>query len=165
MIKLRKYCNSDAEQIVSWFKDEYTFRLWSADRYEHYPITAEDMNQYYSQYSDDELCKLTAVEENGELAGHITIRFLDENRKIARLGFVIINDTKRGKGYGKQLVLSAVKYAFDELKADKVTIGVFEQNTTAFRCYLSCGFKPVGTESYTCMGEIWNCIDMEFFRQ
>ena len=166
MIELRLYKSTDAQIIVKWLKNEYAFRQWSADRYESYPVTAEDMNNYYSQYSDKDLCKLTAVDEN-EIIGHLTIRFIDEKRKIARLGFVIVYDTKRGQGYGKQLVLSALKYAFDELKADKVTLGVFENNTPAIQCYLSCGFKIVEretAESYSCMNEIWNCIEMELNR-
>ena len=166
MIELRLYKSTDAQIIVKWLKNEYAFRQWSADRYESYPVTAEDMNNYYSQYSDKDLCKLTAVDEN-ESIGHLTIRFIDEKRKIARLGFVIVDDTKRGQGYGKQLVLSALKYAFDELKADKVTLGVFENNTPAIQCYLSCGFKIVEretAESYSCMNEIWNCIEMELNR-
>lgn len=163
MLKLRKYINSDAKEITKWLKNEYAFRQWSADRYERYPITADDMIDYYSHYGDDELIKLTAV-ENDEIIGHLTIRFIDDKRKIARLGFVIVDDAKRGKGYGKQLVSSALKYAFDELKADKVTLGVFENNIPAINCYLSCGFKIVENEiieSYQCMGEIWNCIEME----
>ncbi len=166
MIELRLYKNTDAQMIVKWLKSEYAFRQWSADRYESYPVTAEDMNNYYSQYSDKDLCKLTAVDEN-EIIGHLTIRFIDEKRKIARLGFVIVDDTKRGQGYGKQLVSLAVAYAFDELKADKVTLGVFENNTPAIQCYLSCGFKIVEretAESYSCMNEIWNCIEMELNR-
>jgi len=166
MIELRLYKSTDAQIIVKWLKNEYAFRQWSADRYESYPVTAEDMNNYYSQYSDKDLCKLTAVDEN-EIIGHLTIRFIDEKRKIARLGFVIVDDTKREQGYGKQLVLSALKYAFDELKADKVTLGVFENNTPAIQCYLSCGFKIVEretAESYSCMNEIWNCIEMELNR-
>lgn len=163
MFDLKLYKNSDAQVIVKWLRNEYAFRQWSADRYESYPITAEDMNNYYSQYSDKDLCKLTAVDEN-EIIGHLTIRFIDDVRKIARLGFVIVDDTKRGQGYGKQLVLSALKYAFDELKADKVTLGVFENNTPAIQCYLFCGFKIVKTEiteCYQCMDETWNCIEME----
>lgn len=163
MIKLRLYKNIDANIIVKWLKNEYAFLQWSADRYESYPITADDMNHYYSQYNDDELYKLTAVDED-KIIGHLTIRFIDDEKKIARLGFVIVDDSKRGIGYGKQLVLSALNYAFDELKADKVTLGVFENNTPALNCYLSCGFKIVErekTESYSCMGEIWNCIEME----
>lgn len=166
MIELRLYKSTDAQIIVKWLKSEYAFRQWSADRYENYPITADDMNNYYSQYSDKDLCKLTAVDEN-EIIGHLTIRFIDEKRKIARLGFVIVDDTKRGQGYGKQLVSLAVAYAFDKLKADKVTLGVFENNTPAIQCYLSCGFKIVEretAESYSCMNEIWNCIEMELNR-
>jgi RimJ/RimL family protein N-acetyltransferase len=163
MLELRLYKNTDAQIIVKWLKNEYAFRQWSADRYENYPITADDMNKYYSQFGDDELYKLTAICED-EIIGHLTIRFIDEARKTARLGFVIVDDTKRGLGYGKQLVLSALKYAFDELKADKVTLGVFENNASAIRCYLSCGFKIVekeNIESYRCMGEVWNCIEMK----
>lgn len=166
MLELRLYKSTDAQIIVKWLKNEYAFRQWSADRYENYPITAEDMNKYYSQFGDDELYKLTAVDENG-IIGHLTIRFIDDARKIARLGFVIVDDTKRGLGYGKQLVSLAVAYAFDKLKADKVTLGVFENNASAIRCYLSCGFKTVEKEyieSYPCMGEIWNCIEMELNR-
>lgn len=163
MLELRPYMDSDACVITQWLRNEYAFRQWSADRYESYPITAEDMNSYYSQYSDKDLYKLTTDDENG-IVGHLTIRFIDDAGKIARLGFVIVDDTKRGKGYGKQLVLSALKYAFDELNVDKVTLGVFENNTPAIHCYLSCGFKIVKTEiteCYQCMGETWNCIEME----
>lgn len=162
-MELRRYKSSDAQVIRKWLKNEYAFRQWSADRYESYPITVDDMNNYYSQYDDNELYKLTAVCKD-EIIGHLTIRFIDDARKISRLGFVIVDDTKRGQGYGKQLVISALKYAFDELKADKVTLGVFENNTPAIQCYLSCGFKTVekeNIESYHCMGEVWNCIEME----
>lgn len=163
MLVLRHYMDSDACVITQWLRSEYAFRQWSADRYESYPITADDMNNYYSQYSDKDLYKLTAVDEIG-IIGHLTIRFIDDARKIARLGFVIVDDAKRGQGYGKQLVLSALKYTFDELKADKVTLGVFDNNTPAIQCYLSCGFKIVKTEiteCYQCMDETWNCIEME----
>lgn len=163
MLDLRHYMDSDASVITQWLRNEYAFRQWSADRYKSYPITADDMNNYYSQYIDDELYKLTAVDENG-IVGHLTIRFINQERTTARLGFVIVDDTKRGQGYGKQLVFSALKYAFDELKADKVTLGVFENNTPAIQCYLSCGFKIVKTkitECYQCMDETWNCIEME----
>ncbi len=167
MLSLHKYTPCDAQVITKWLKNEYAFRQWSADRYDRYPITADDMNNYYSQYSDDELYKLTAV-AGDEVIGHLTIRFTDDAKKIARLGFVIVDDTKRGNGYGKQLVSSALKYTFDELKVDKVTLGVFENSIPAIHCYLSCGFKTVEkelTESYQCMGETWNCIEMEFIRK
>lgn len=47
MLRLRFYKKSDAKYIVSWIKDEVSFRKWCADRYDKYPTTSEDMNRYY----------------------------------------------------------------------------------------------------------------------
>ena len=71
---------------------------------------------------------------------------------------------KRGLGLGKKLVGMAIDYAHKELGATKVTLGVFENNPSAIHCYEAAGLKQVQreeTESYTCLGEIWNCIEME----
>lgn len=163
MLELRSYEKADAEYIIDWVKDETAFRKWSADRYESYPITADDINRYYAQYSCADLHILTAVEEN-KVIGHLTIRFIDEEKKTARFGFIIIDDTKRGQGYGKQLVLSALQYAFDVLKADKVTLGVFENNAPAYFCYKAVGFRdvPFKKEEYDSInGEAWKCLELE----
>lgn len=60
-----------------------------------------------------------------------------------------------------------IQYAFDLVKVRKISLGVFENNTVAIECYKSCGFKTVelqDIESYYCMGEVWNCIEMELAR-
>lgn len=49
MPELRLYKNTDAQIITKWIKNEYAFRQWSADRYERCPITADDMDNYYSK--------------------------------------------------------------------------------------------------------------------
>ena len=41
-----------------------------------------------------------------------------------RFGWVIVDDTLRGKGYGKEMLLLGLKYAFDIFKVERVTIGV-----------------------------------------
>ena len=51
MLGLRPYKKCDAEYIVKWIKDEVAFRKWCADRLKTYPITAEDLNDYYEQYA------------------------------------------------------------------------------------------------------------------
>ena len=65
---------------------------------------------------------------------------------------------------GKMLVGMAVDYACKELGATKISLGVFENNPSAIRCYEAAGFKQVqreSIESYYCLGETWNCIEME----
>lgn len=46
MLRLRPYKACDAKTIVSWIKDETAFRMWSADRFERYPMTQEDLNAH-----------------------------------------------------------------------------------------------------------------------
>ena len=93
------------------------------------------------------------------------MRYPDYNNlSEIRLGFIIVNDTKRGMGYGKEMLNLAIQYAFDFIKVDKISLGVFENNEAAINCYRSCGFQIVqleNIENYPCMGEIWNCIEME----
>lgn len=165
MLRLRPFIARDAGIVTTWLKSEYAFRQWCADRYEKYPITAEDMILYYNKnQSNSNAFAMTAFDETGPV-GHFTLRFPKEGIfEEARLGFVIVDDKKRGMGYGKELVLLAVQYAFDFLKVKKVSLGVFENNQTALHCYLACGFTEVSVEkaeSYLCMGETWNCIEME----
>ena len=45
MLRLRPYKNCDAKTIISWCKDEVSFRKWTADRYETFPITEKDMKK------------------------------------------------------------------------------------------------------------------------
>ena len=164
MLRLRPYKKCDAKYIVSWIKDEVSFRKWCADRYESYPINADDMNKHYSDFDElDTFFQMTAIDDSG-VVGHLIMRFIDEEKKILRFGFVIVDDTKRGKGYGKELLRLAVKYAFEILRVEKITLGVFENNTSAYWCYKAAGFSDVETEEeeyYLIMGEQWKCLELE----
>lgn len=163
-LTLRPYQPSDAAVITSWLKSEYLMRQWCADRYEHYPVTPEDMNEYYERYIDGQRsCALTMVDGN-DIVGYITLRIPADDPTEQRLGFVIVDDAKRGRGLGKALVSMSIKYAFETLGATKVSLGVFENNPSAIHCYEVAGFHRVSrqdTESYECLGETWNCIEME----
>jgi predicted acetyltransferase len=54
------------------------------------------------QYEGDNMYPLTAVVEE-DVVGHILLRYPTEDKMLVRFGFVIVDDSKRGKGYGKQL--------------------------------------------------------------
>ena len=163
MLRLRPYKTGDAETIISWIRDEYAFRQWSADRYDRYPITAEDMNrQYHGLTDEDWFYPMTAFDENG-IVGHLIMRFTDQEKTELRFGFVIVDVTKRGQGYGKEMLKLALKMAFDILKAKAVTLGVFENNPAAYSCYKAAGFRDVPMEEpeyYPIFGEKWKCLEL-----
>lgn len=169
MLRLRPYKPCDAATILNWCRDELTFRKWTGDRYEKFPITEVDMNEKYFAFNgdcleSDNFYPFTVLDDN-DIIGHFILRYVDELKKVLRIGFVIIDDKKRGMGYGAEMIRLAVKYCFEIYGADKVTIGAFENNYSAFKCYKNAGFKEISAEKSVyaeVCGEKWKIIELEY---
>ena len=155
---LRSFIYEDAATILTWCKDKRTFRLWSADRYKDYPATPDEMLHLY-KFS--KTFPLTMV-EGEKIVGHIMLRYPSADKDVIRFGFVIVDDTLRGKGYGRKLLKLAINYARNILHAKKITLGVFCDNLPALECYKSVGFTVIGNDSYLFDGEEWKGYEMEF---
>ena len=161
MLKLRPYVPSDADTITTWPDTKFVFKQWSGNRYDHYPISGDDMNAYYGQ--NPYMWPLTAFDED-ELVGHLIVHFAPDSTTTVLLGFIIVDSKKRGKGYGTEIVKMAVRYAFEFLGVKKVGLKVFDNNEQARRCYEAAGFRVVPLEeelSYEILGEQWGCLVME----
>ena len=164
MLCLRPYRSCDAEVIVKWIGDEVSFRKWCADRYENYPITEMDINRQYSECMQAGFFYPMTAFADQHAVGHLIMRFTDDEKMVLRFGFVIADNKKRGMGYGKEMLRISLKYAFEILKVKKVTLGVFENNPAAYRCYQAVGFRNVTTEPdkyYEILGQKWKCLEME----
>lgn len=118
-LTLRPYQPSDAAVITSWLKSEYLMRQWCADRYERYPVTPEDMNTYHERNIDGQHSRALTMTDGDDIVGYITLRTPADNPTEQRLGFVIVDDSKRGRGLGKALVSMAVKYLLNRLAPQK----------------------------------------------
>jgi len=95
------------------------------------------------------------------------MRWTDEAQRVLRFGFVIVDAGKRGRGYGKEMLHLAIRYGFEILNAEKITLGVFENNESAYHCYCAAGFRDVvlpEPEQYEVLGETWVCKEMEIHR-
>ncbi|MBO4810984.1 MAG: GNAT family N-acetyltransferase [Prevotella sp.] len=155
---LRPFIIDDAPTILSWIKDKTAFRKWSADRYPMFPPKPEDM---VVQYDADNVFPYTAIDDDGKVVGHIMLRYPDSSKTVIRFGFVIVADQLRGKGYGKQMLQLAILKAKDEFGAQKITLGVFDNNPSACHCYESVGFIVTGSDTYLIDGEEWTGKEME----
>ena len=161
IMTLRPFSINDAPTILSWCKDKHTFRLWSADRYKDFPAQPDEMME---QYEGGNMYPLTAV-VGEEIVGHILLRFPSEDKSLIRFGFVIVDDSKRGKGYGKQMLRLAIDYAQKELGAQKISLGVFCDNHSAVECYKSVGFRITGMDTYAIDSEEWKGFEMELMEK
>ena len=168
MLRLRPYKKCDAKDIVSWCRDERTFLQWGGEHFGKYPITESAVNDKYLNENggcteEDNFYPMTAFDESGTV-GHFIIRYLNGDNRILRFGWVIVDDSRRGKGYGKEMLSLGMRYVFDIMKAERLTIGVFENNTPAYRCYLSAGFRRTGDSAdhyENVQGEQWKVVELE----
>lgn len=159
MLKLRPYKTSDAEHIVSWIEDENAFRLWCADRFKDYPLTAEEFNKLYQKRNEDFFGMI--AEDEGYIIGHFFIQKLQQDKY--KFGLIIVDNTKRGKGYGKKMLIEALNFAKTTLKAKYVTLSVFDTNESAYKCYLNLGFKETGNYiTHTLFGKEHKYIELEY---
>ncbi len=162
MFSIREYKNTDAEIFISWITDERSFRQWSADKYEAFPPKSEEINAFYDSMKPQGVRAFIFC-DGGKEIGHFILRpLLDENIKTVRIGFIIVDSTIRGKGYGRKMLESAIEYACEEFGADRITLGVFENNPKALKCYESVGFSKWCETTCTIDGEEWKCLEMEY---
>ena len=164
MFSIREYKNVNAEKILSWITDEKSFRQWSADKYESYPPDPQEMIQFYDSMKPQGAKAFIFCDGDKEI-GHFILRPLDDgSNKTFRIGFIIVDSSIRGKGYGKKMLLAALEYASKEFGAERITLGVFENNPKALKCYASVGFRQYGEENYTIGTENWKCLEMEYIK-
>lgn len=168
MLRLRPYKSCDAGKIADWLADEDVFYKWSGGRFGSFPICAKDLDDKYRLHNgdcreEDNFYPVTAFDDSG-VVGHFIMRYLHGDNRILRFGWVIVDAAKRGKSYGSRMLKLGLKYAFEILGAEKVTIGVFENNLQAYRCYKAVGFQEAlmeKEETADIKGEKWKIIEME----
>ncbi len=148
MLRIRPYKPSDARYLLQWLTDETTVTFWKADRFS-WPLTEEQLEKYYRDFeADSNACAFTALDENGEIAGHFSLRRIDWKENRAHMGFIIVNPDARGKGYGRRMVHQALKYAFEVLGLCYITLGVYDCNEPAKRCYAAEGFEKINRPGF-----------------
>jgi RimJ/RimL family protein N-acetyltransferase len=161
---LRRFEAADGAAILSWIKNEREFRMWSADRFGNYPSAPEIIAAHHEMCSrSGSFFPLTAVNEDGSVVGHLILRYTDDTKDDVRFGFVIVDSSRRGTGLGRKMLELAKTYAVDVLHAKRMSLGVFEDNGAARKCYEAVGFSEIniGEELYHVLGETWRCIEME----
>lgn len=165
MLRLRPYKSCDADLIAEWIKDKKIFQNWGGERFGNYPVTSNVIDEKYSRNNGDcvepdNFYPWTVIDDDNRVVGHFIMRYIGGDNRKLRFGWVIVDDTLRGKGYGKEMLLLGLKYAFDIFKVERVTIGVFENNKSVYWCYRKVGF----IETEIVQGEPWNIVEMEIIK-
>ncbi len=140
-MRIRPYISEKDYPVVSrWITDERTHALWSGKRFE-YPVSRENfdgvLRKYENQSGDS---PFVATADAGTVIGFFCYG-TDPETNEGILRFMMIDDKRRGNGYGKEMVRLALKYAFEIAGVDSVQLNVFSPNKNAKACYEGCGFE------------------------
>ncbi len=169
MIRLQLIEKEDLKNIVAWNKDTSPeFLMQWAGPYMQYPLTINQMEQYMEnsnvngENTDTYFYKMVDT-ETGKMVGSIELGKIDRINNSARIGKVLIGtEETRGKGFGRQAITQIVRVGFEDLKLHRITLGVFDFNESALRCYKSAGFRIEGNmkKSRRIGNEYWNLLEM-----
>ncbi|GHH98771.1 GNAT family N-acetyltransferase [Neobacillus kokaensis] len=165
MIELKFFDRSDFQQLIGWIDSPQFLLQWSGPAFE-YPLTESQLEKYIENANSENaeaLIYKVIESETGKVIGHISLGRIDRKNKSARVGKVLVGDQSvRGKGIGQQMINEILKIAFDELHLHRVSLGVFDFNTSAISCYEKAGFIKEGLlrDSSKNGEEYWNQWEM-----
>ncbi|MGO5128031.1 GNAT family N-acetyltransferase [Bacillus cereus] len=160
VIKLESFKKSDFKQLINWINSEEFLIQWSGNAFT-FPLDEQQLEKYIE--SANTLAFKVVDEETSDVIGHISLGQIDNINKSARIGKVLVGNTKmRGRSIGKHMMKAVLHIAFDELKLHRVTLGVYDFNTSAISCYEKKGFVKEGLlrESKRVGETYWNLWEM-----
>lgn len=142
MIKLELMKREDLEKILLWNKDKDEDYLlqWAGPIY-NYPLTLKQLEDNLSnankENSETFIYKIILQPDN-QVIGTIELRKVDE--KIGKICRFLIDENYTGKGIGTQAIEEVLHLGFEKLGYEKITLGVFDFNSGAIKCYEKVGF-------------------------
>ena len=101
----------------------------------------------------------------GILIGRIGIFSIDLQKHEGELGIAIGEPAYWGEGFGRDAVITLLRYVFDTTDLDRINLYTFVDNVRAQKCFAACGFRPLSTARRFSpdMGE-YDGIEMEITR-
>ena len=82
---------------------------WGGERFGEFPISAQIIDEKYSLNNgdcaeEDNFYPWTAFDDENRVVGHFIMRYLNGDNRLLRFGWVIVDDSRRGKGYGTEML-------------------------------------------------------------
>ena len=166
MIRLAYFERSDFEQLIEWIDTESLLVHWSG-RIFRFPLTVRSLEWYLKDTNDIEssdtfIYKAIDV-ESGKTVGHISLGGISNKNRAARISRVLVgNNNARLKGVCRQMVSAVLKIGFEDLKLHRISLGVYDDNPSAVKCYERCGLtiEGINRDVLRYKGEWWSSIEM-----
>ncbi|OEH93998.1 GNAT family N-acetyltransferase [Bacillus solimangrovi] len=165
MYKLKPFERDDFPTIIEWSGDERFLLQWSGPSLK-YPLDENQLEKLLdgaNKEGNSESLMYKVIDSHcNEMVGIIALSRLNYKHRTGRIGKVLTSPTMRGKGLGKWMMKEMCRIGFEELSLHRISLGVFDFNEGAIRCYEKVGFQKDGLlrEVVQVDGEYWNMFEM-----
>ncbi len=143
-VKLRAVEPADAEFFFEWNQDgemtAYMHFLWPPTSLESSRRWAEE--EARRRLTDDTLF-LVIENREGKRVGMISTHECDRRTGAFRYGIAVRREHQR-RGYASAAILLLLRYFFEELRYQKVTVNVHANNPASIRLHERLGFQLEG---------------------
>jgi len=166
MIYLEPFTAADFSQLIAWVDNERLLKEWTGAQFS-FPLTNAQL-QAYIQHANcrrqsDTYAFKALNSRTGEAIGHISLSHIDWEQRTARITRVLVGRVAdRCQGYCRAMMKALLRFGFDELGLQRISLGVYDFNAPAIRCYQRCGFQHIGTLRHVVRygNEYWSSVEM-----
>lgn len=143
-VRLRAIEPADWAVYAAWNQDDEQARsLYNVP----FPQSEEAARQWAQQEAtrkpEDDAFRFVIENEHGEVVGDLTTH--DCDRRVGTFSYGIsIRQDQRRTGYAAEAIALALRYYFQELRYQKVTVSVYSFNDASIRLHDKLGFQLEG---------------------
>ena len=142
-VELRRHKQENYPLYADWYGDEEIWRLtsWTAK-----PMRRAAVEQLFDEREVSTVDDSFAIhrEDEEKPLGVIGLTNISEEKSSADLTVIVGSVEDRNKGLGTAAIRAILRYAFEDLGLERVSLSVFEFNEPAIHAYEKLGFKREG---------------------
>ena len=158
---------ADAEVFAAWFDDPMATRLagfrptWPMNR-----ASAQERLEEWVKQSPGTINFAVRTIADDRLVGGIGLMDINGADGQAQLGLSVYQQDDWGHGYGREMIVLALRYAFNELNLHRVWLTTNGFNERAMKLYEKLGFRHEGRgrEHVLLDGTRWDIVYMGMLR-
>ncbi len=166
MIRLEYFEKSDFDQLIDWIGDEHLLTNWAGSLF-RFPLNERSLDWYIENSNDleksDVLIYKVIETTSNTIVGHISLGSINRSEGSARITRVLVgNTTLRGRGICQGMMKAILKIGFEEMGLHRISLGVYDFNVAALKCYEKVGFVRDGLmrDVKKFNGGYWSLVEM-----
>lgn len=143
VVTLRAIEHSDLAQLHQWANDAALQRMLGGW---HFPTSMRDQEAWLARQSCQSPDQRYVVDlPEQRCIGTANLVSIDWKNRTAFQGLMVGDPAIRGKGFGIDILMALMRYAFDELGLERLDTDIIEYNESSLKLHIDrCGWEIEG---------------------